>query len=283
MKNVIPWATIWKWLSKTLRYFIIYASAILIVFPIFWMFSTSVKGFGEVLEPHLLPRQFTLEHYRWVLTERPFLSHLKNSLFVSVSVVLVSISISSLGAYSVARFRYPGRKLFAQLVLFTYTVPAILLFIPIFIIIKNIGLLNKLPSLIIADTAFILPFCLWMLIGFVGSLPDEIEEAALIDGCSKLQAFWYVVLPLTAPGIVAAAMFAWVLSWNEFLFASTLINNAELKPLSTGLAWYMSAAVGYERWGPMVAEAVLYIIPGLIVFIFLQRYMVEGLTAGAVK
>jgi ABC-type glycerol-3-phosphate transport system permease component len=157
------------------------------------------------------------------------------------------------------------------------------LLIPVFVIIRNLGLLNKLPALVLADTAFILPFCLWMLIGFVGSLPDEIEEAALIDGCTKLQAFWYVLLPLTAPGMVAASMFAWVLSWNEFLFASTFINSTDLKPLSTGLAWYLGSNIGYERWGPMVAEAVLYIIPGILVFFFLQRYMVEGLTAGSIK
>ncbi len=279
----MTWPKTKRILTETLRYFIIYGATIAILFPIYWMFMSSVKSFGEVLEPTLWPREFTLEHFRWVLTERPFLSHLKNSLIVSVSVVIISIFISSLGAYSIAKFRYPGRTLLAQIVLFTYTVPTILLLIPIFIIIRNLGLLNKLPGLILADTAFILPFCLWLLIGFIGSLPDEIEEAALIDGCTKLQAFRHVLFPLAAPGVVAAAMFAWVLSWNEFLFASTFINSTELKPLSTGLAWYLGSNVGYERWGPMVAEAVLYIIPGLLIFFFLQRFMSEGLTAGAVK
>ncbi len=283
MLGRISWPWVRKWSLKVLRYVIIYAAAIIILFPIYWMMMTSFKSLPEVILPTLLPRQPGLHSYQWVLTQTPFLTNLRNSIIVSSMVVLVSITLSLLGAYSMARFRYPGRQLLSQLVLFAYIVPAILLLVPIFMTVRDLGLLNKLPGLVVADTAFVLPFCLWLLRGFIAGIPVEIEEAALIDGCTKLRAFRHVLLPLTAPGVVAAAMFAWVLSWNEYLFALTFIRSDNLKTLPIRLAWYLSPNVGYERWGPMVAEAVLFMLPGLAVYAFLQRYLVEGLSAGAVK
>ena len=244
---------------------------------------TSVKSLPEVVEPTLWARDPGLHNYQWVLAETPFLTNLRNSLIVSVAATFISITISLLGAYSMAKFRYPGRRLLSRLVLFTYIVPVILLLIPIFMTVRNLGMLNKLSGLVLADTAFILPFCLWLLRGFFGGIPDEIEEAALIDGCTKLQAFWRVLLPLTAPGVVAAAMFAWIRCWNEYLFALTFIRTDELKTLPLRVAWYLSPNIGSERWGPMLAEAILFMLPGLVLYAFLQKYLVEGLTAGAVK
>lgn len=283
MRRQITLPLIQRRLLEVSRRAILYAAAIIIVFPILWQVVVSFKPRDQITSPNLFPRPLILDHYQWVLNETPFLMHLKNSLILSFEVMVISVILGSLAAYGIARFLFTGRKLMSRLVFFAYLVPSILLLVPIYVTLNDLHLLNSLSALVVADTAFVLPFVLVLLVGFFEGIPRELEEAAFIDGCSKLQAFRYVLFPLAAPGIVTAGMFAWVLAWNEFLFALTFTSSEAVQTLPIRLAWYIGAGIGQEIWGPMQAESVLYSLPVIILFFWLQRYLTEGITAGAVK
>lgn len=261
-------------------------ATLVVLFPIIWMLLTSFKTFEELFftnNPSFIPRKPTLVNYWTVLTTTTFLTNLLNSTLVAISTTISTVFLSLFGAYSLSKYRWPGRQTTSRLILFTYMVPAILLIIPIFLTIDRLGLINSLWSLVIIEIAFALPFSIWLLKGFFDGLPDEILDAALIDGCSKLSAFRHVLLPLAAPGIIAATMFTLILSWNDFIWALTFIDSEEKWTLPLRLAWYLGPQVGTERWGPMNAEAMLVALPMFVVFWFLQRYMVEGLSVGSVK
>jgi multiple sugar transport system permease protein len=283
MRRSITWPLVQNRLLEALRYVVLYGSALIIVFPILWIASTSFKTREQVTEPNLLPNPITFDNYAWVLEESPFLLHLRNSVILAAEVMVVSVVLGSMAAYGLARFRFAGRRVISRLVFLAYLVPTILLVVPIYITLSDLNILNTQAALVVADTAFVLPFCLTLLVGFFEGIPRELEEAALVDGCSKLQAFRHILFPLAAPGIMTAAMFAWVLAWNEFLFALTMVHSDGLKTLPIHLSWYRGPSVGFEVWGPMQAEAMLYSLPVILIFLWLQRYLAEGIMGGAVK
>ena len=265
---------------------IYWCAAILLIFtafPFFWMVSTSFKPLREifVFPPYFLPKEFTLANFDRLFEQTRFLIYFKNSIFVSLSAVVVTMAIATAGAYSLTRYKFYGREKIASLILFTYMFAPIMIVIPFYVLIKKIGIANTHLALIMAYTAFCLPFSLWLLRAFFQSIPLVLEEAALVDGATRLRAVFYVILPLALPGIIATAIFTFILAWNDYIFVRILITSDNLKTLSVGIADLYNATV--IDWGMIMSGGMLITIPVLVFFIFIQRYLVQGLTSGAVK
>lgn len=275
-----------RWLSL-LRGPVIYGSAavllILTAFPFFWMISTSFKPLKEIFvyPPYFMPKNFTIANFVRLFEQTRFLTYFKNSLFVSLSAVFFTMILSIAGAYSLTRFRFYGREKIAGLILFTYMFAPIMIVIPFYVMIRKLGLANTHTALILAYTAFCLPFCLWLLRSFFQSIPLSIEEAALTDGAGRIQAIVFIILPLAFPGIIATSIFAFILAWNDYIFVRILITSDELKTLSVGIADLYNATV--IDWGMIMAGGMLITVPVLIFFVFYQRYLIAGWGAGAVK
>ncbi len=258
-----------------------------ILFPIYWIFLVSVIPSKNLLSQDLswlIPREISLQYYKELLATTNFGKYYLNSLVIASITTILTLIVATLGGYSLARLHYPGRNLLGRLILFTYIVPPVLLLIPLFQIITQFHMQNKFIGLIIAYMTFSLPFCLWMLRGFFLSLPASIEEAALIDGASVFGAFYRVVLPLAAPGLVASAMFTFMLCWNEFLFALVFINNDDLKTVPVGVVTrFITTTMVPSDWSKVMAASIMSAIPVYLLFIFLQRFLIQGLAAGSVK
>jgi len=254
-----------------------------VLFPFYWMIVTSLRPNREMYGGHatLLPQQIILDHYRMEINTYRFLVRLGNSLTVAVVTTTMAVIISSLGAFSVTRLRYTGRAVLARSILFIYLIPGSLLFIPLFIIMYSLGLTNTLFSLMITYLTFAVPFCTWMLMGYFKGIPIDMEEAAMIDGCSRVQTLWKVLIPLSAPGLVAAAIFTFTLSWNEFLYALIFITNSNLQTVPVGLAAHIVADI--YMWGPLMAGSVMAAVPVVVLYTAAQRFVVQGMFAGAVK
>jgi multiple sugar transport system permease protein len=251
-------------------------------FPFAWMASTALKPSREIFvtPPSLWPTHVTLDNVSRLFAETRFLSYFRNSLTVSFATVGLTLLVSVPAAYSLTRFRFHGREKIAGLILFTYMFAPIMIIIPFYVVMRFLGLTNTHVGLILAYTAFCLPFNLWLLRTFFQSIPLEIEEAALIDG-SRLQAIIYVVLPLALPGVVATGIFTFILAWNDYIFARVLVSADELKTLPVGIADLYNASV--VDWGMIMAAGLLVIAPVAAVFVFVQKFLVAGLGSGGVK
>jgi multiple sugar transport system permease protein len=252
-------------------------------FPLLWMASTAFKVSNEIFAtpPSLWPRTFTLANIERLFAETRFLTYLLNSLTVALSTAGLTLIVSTPAAYSLTRFRFAGREKLAALILFTYMFAPIMIIIPFYVMMRFLGLNNTHLGLVLAYTAFCLPFNLWLLRTFFQSIPVDIEQAALIDGANRLQAVVYVVVPLALPGVVATGIFTFILAWNDYIFARVLIGADELKTLPVGIADLYNASV--VDWGMIMAAGLLVIVPVLAVFVFIQKYMVAGWGAGGVK
>ena len=266
--------------------FIYWCAAILTMaaaFPFFWMISTSFKPLQEIFvsPPYFLPKDFTLANFVRLFEQTRFLIYFKNSVFVSACTVLLTITIGCAGAYSLTRFRFYGREKIASLILFTYMFAPIMIVIPFYVLIKKLGLANTHIALIMAYTAFCLPFSLWLLRAFFQSIPVALEQAALVDGAKRIHAVVYVILPLAFPGIIATSIFTFILAWNDYIFVRILITSDELKTLSVGIADLYNATV--IDWGMIMSGSMLITVPVLIFFVFVQRYLIAGWGAGAMK
>lgn len=251
--------------------------------PLYWMFITSLKNNTEIYSPDstFWPVNPTLDNYRTLFAETNFLIYFKNSLIVAVVTTFFSLILSALGAYALTRLRFPGRKLFARALVYTYLMPSSLLFIPLLIIIRGIGLQNSLEGLVFAYLGFTVPFCTWLLMGYFMSIPIELEESAMIDGCSRLGVLFRIVLPLTVPALAVVAFFSFTLSWNEFIYASVLVADTSVRTIPTGIPNFIVEDVFF--WGPMMASTLISSLPPLIVYFLFQRFLITGLTLGAVK
>ncbi len=256
----------------------------LIAFPLIWMLVTSIKPQSELflIPPTLLPSEITFEHYWRLIDETPFLTYMKNSIILALSTTAVVIVIATLGAHSLLRFSYPGRERLAQLVLFTYLLPSVVLIIPLYFLMIWIGLANSLISLVIAYTTFSLPYALWLLRSFMAAIPDDLESAALVDGATRMEAFIDVILPQALPGIISTALFTMILAWNEYLYALVLVNTDESRPLTTGVMSILITSFNIE-WSLLMAASVMMSVPLIVAFVFLQKYLTRGFGAGAVK
>ena len=252
-------------------------------FPFFWMLSTSLKESSEVIAspPTLVPRHLTLGNFARLLTETNFATYFGNSLTVSFATVVLTLGVSAVGAYGLTRFRFPGRETIAALILLTYMFAPIMVIIPFYILVKQLGLVNTHLALVLSYTTFCLPFCLWLLRAFFQSVPLELEEAALVDGAHRGRAVWHVVLPLALPGIIAAGIFTFILAWNDFLFALVLISSDELKTLPVGVNDLFNATI--VDWGMIMAAGVMITLPTVGFFAGVQRYLIRGWGSGGLK
>jgi multiple sugar transport system permease protein len=259
------------------------AFALLVLVPFWWIASMSFKTYEQIqfAQSIYVPRPFTWENYRGLWLETRFPLWLRNSAITAVIVTAITTVIACLGGYAVARLRFPGREAVASLILILYLVPPALLFIPLYRVLAELGATNSLAALCLSYPTFTVPFCTWLLIGFFKALPMELEEAALVDGATRLQALRRVLLPLAAPGIVAAAIFAFTLSWNEFLYALVFIQDEKTITGPVGLNLLIYGDVFH--WGQLMAASVITTVPVVVLYMFVQRWMVEGLAAGGVK
>lgn len=256
---------------------------LVVIFPFYWMTVTSLKSEDQMrsLVSMFWPSPFVVDNYRHLLQKTDFVAWFGNSVFVAVSSTVLATAIGTIGAYSLARLRFLGRGFMASATLITYLVPPSILFIPLYAQIRNLGLADSLTGLIAAYPSFTVPFVTWLLMGYFESIPVELEESAMIDGATRFGAFWRVVLPLSAPGVLAAGLYAFTQSWNEFLYALVFITDVKLRTLPVGLSSFITGDV--YGWGFLMAGAVLTTLPVIAAYIYLQKYMVEGLTAGGVK
>lgn len=279
----VPISTIRK--VKTVGFHAGLWSLILIVLlPIIWMIMVSFNRipFDTFLaNPMVFFEGASVDAYRQMLFGTNFPIWFRNSVIVTLGATVLSIVICTFGAYSIGRLRFTGRRTVATFLLLTQMFPLILIAIPIFLIFRDIGLANSLTGLVFAYVAFVLPFAIWMLRGFYENLPESLEEAAMIDGSTRIGAVIRVIVPLSAPAIATTAIFAWIFAWNEFVMVLILVNDPSKKTLPPGLAEWIGQYT--LNWDLLMAGAVGATIPLFIVLLFLQKYIVHGLAEGAVK
>ncbi|MBU6359578.1 MAG: carbohydrate ABC transporter permease [Chloroflexota bacterium] len=268
---------------NTRLYLMLAIYVIVVSFPFYFMALTSLRSQKDVYNKAtmLSPTNLILDNYATVINGSNMQVWLTNSIIVGVSSSAVALVIGVLAAYSLARLRFWGSNTLAKSVLFMYLIPSSLLFIPLYIIISNLQLLNTLWALILAYQTFNVPFTTWMLLGYFRTIPAELEEAALIDGCTRLGVLGRIVLPLSAPGIVTAFIFSFTNSWNEFLYAVVLAQRSELRTLPVGIYSFQIADI--LLWGQIMAAAIIATVPVLALYMLVQRFVVQGLTAGSVK
>jgi N,N'-diacetylchitobiose transport system permease protein len=254
-------------------------------FPIFWMLITSVKTSADInrLVPEFWPHHLTWGGFSEVLTDPIFRDDLLNSLIITLSTVLVSIVIGFLGALAIARFRFAGRRAFVIAVLLVQMIPLTALTIPLSLLLDSAHLKNTLFGVILAYLMFTMPFTVWTLRTFIANIPRELDEAALIDGCNRWQVFYKIILPLVAPGLIATGVYGWVLAWNEFVVANTLLLDDRKQTLMVYLLQFQSSPTHGADYGGLMAAATLTSLPVVVLFVIFQSRISAGLTSGAVK
>jgi multiple sugar transport system permease protein len=256
------------------------------LFPFYHMALTSVKKDRELYDraavPLLIQQGPTLEHYNKLITESSFLTWTKNSLLVTILATTVSLVIGTAAAYALARLKFFGVGSFGTGIFVTYLVPTSLLFLPLAQVVNWLGLADSKWSLVVTYPTFLVPFCTWLLMGYFRTVPKEVEECAMVDGATRIQALVRIVLPIAIPGLVCAALFAFTLSWNEFIYALTFTSSSEEITASVGVTSELIRGDIYF-WGQLMAGAVLGSVPIVILYVFFLDYYVSGLTAGAVK
>ncbi|MDR6881356.1 carbohydrate ABC transporter permease [Bacillus sp. 3255] len=262
------------------------ALAVLLVFalfPLYWMLNTSFKSNGEIynMTPTFWPKQFSVTAYAKLITEKNFLVNIKNSLIVSVAVAFVSIIVSMLAAYAISKLRFIGRSLISRGILYAYLMPRAVLFIPLYMLVSSIGLNNSIYGLMLIYPTITIPYATWMLISYFKSIPVEIEEAAMIDGCSRARTMLNIIFPLAAPGIAATFIFAFTLCWSEYLYALVVVTKGTDKTITLGLSDMIVGDV--FAWGPLMGGSIIASIPVIIMYLFTSKYMVSGMTVGGVK
>ncbi|KGM35589.1 carbohydrate ABC transporter permease [Inquilinus limosus] len=258
------------------------------VLPMAWMLLTSVKTQFAALQypPEWIPSNPTLEQYTRLLSPanevgQEFLHYLLNSIMVSTATTILGVAIAVPAAYAFSRFRFPGRKLLFYAVLVRNMFPAVVFLMPLFIMMKAMGLVNTAWSLILTYLTFGLPLSIWLLKGFYDNIPPQLEQAARIDGATRFQAFLLVVMPLSTPGIIATAIYSFVLAWNEYVYALTFINDKSKLTLPVGLERFFTEYA--TNWPGLMAASFIMSVPVVVLFLVLQKYFVRALTEGAVK
>jgi multiple sugar transport system permease protein len=256
------------------------------LFPFYHMTLTSLKTDAELYDrgsvPLLIRQGVTLEHYKKLLWETAFLTWTKNSLMVTVIATSVSVVIGTIAAYALARLRFFGVSSFGTGIFVTYLVPTSLLFLPLAQVVNWLGLADSKWSLVVTYPTFLVPFCTWLLMGYFRTVPKEVEECAMVDGATRIQALFRIVLPIAIPGLVCAILFAFTLSWNEFIYALTFTSSSDEFTAAVGVTSELIRGDIYF-WGSLMAGAVLGSVPIVILYVFFLDYYVSGLTAGAVK
>jgi N,N'-diacetylchitobiose transport system permease protein len=256
--------------------------AILMIFPVYWVLNTALKPSNDVLDytPSFLPNHPTFDNFVSAIKAPLFLQDLLNGLIVTLCAVLGALVVGFLAALAIARFQFYGRKGIILVILAVQLVPFLALLIPLFLMLQKAHLTNSLIGVSITYLVLILPYTVWTLRGFIAGIPRELDEAALIDGCSRFQVFWRIILPLTGPGLVATSVYGFIQAWNEFIIVNTLNSPAK----QNLMAWLLqNQTTRGTTWGPLMAGAIITSVPVVIFFLLIQRNIATGLTAGAVK
>ena len=272
-----------KKLFKCLRLVLVAICLVIALFPIYWMLNTSFKTQFEMYQkvPTFIPKKPTLEGYVHLLTQTPFLNALKNSFLVALVCATLSIILGYPVSYAVARLEFYGRKKISKLILFSYLIPSSVLYIPLFLLVSKLNLTDHYLGLMLIYPTFTLPYVSWMLIPHVRSVSKSIEEAATVDGCTKLQCMYRIVFPLATPGIISTFIFAFSLCWGEYLYALVNVSSSEMKTFPLVISSLIFGDI--YPWNQIMAGAVLACIPILLVYIFFSNLMVSGATDGGVK
>ncbi|GAA4462461.1 carbohydrate ABC transporter permease [Phytohabitans houttuyneae] len=255
---------------------------IVMAFPVYWVLNTAFKPASEVLSftPSFWPENPTLDNFRSAIKAPFFLVDLRNGLIITTTAVAGAIVVGFLAALAIARFRFYGRRALIMVVLGVQLVPLLALLIPLYLMLNRANLTNSLVGVSITYLVLILPYTVWTLRGFIAAVPRELDEAALVDGCSRWQTFYRIILPLTGPGLVATSIYGFIQAWNEFIIINTL-NNPETQNL---MAWLLQNQTNRgTAWGPLMAGALITSLPVVVFFLAIQRNIAVGLTAGAVK
>ncbi|MBM7094852.1 MULTISPECIES: carbohydrate ABC transporter permease [Alteribacter] len=273
--------------KTTFQKVLIYAAAIFVfvvsMFPFWWMVISSLKPSSEIFSsvPTFWPHDITFQHYYNIFVRANFWVYFTNSLMVAGTVTLLGTGIAALAGYAIGRFNIKGKNAILLMILSVQMFPLVVMIIPLFIVMSRLGLVNSLVGLVIVYLTFALPFCIWMMRSYFASIPVEIEEAAMIDGCTRMQAFRKVIFPLAWPGVSATSIFAFITAWNEFVFAVTFIQDDSLRTLPLALQQFFSRFTA--DFGGLMAASTIATIPVLLFFIFFQGKMTKGLVQGSVN
>ena len=268
-------------LLNLLAYSLLVLAIVIIFFPLAWMVTVSVRPNLEVMKmpPDWIPQVFTLEGYAKIFTNKRFMVVFVNTIVVSLIVTALSLVLGAMAAYALARFKFVGQRAVLMFLITTQMFPLVLLCIPYFRIFITLGLYDTRTSLVIVYLTFTLPFCVLMLRSYFINIPRDIEEAAMVDGCSRIGAIFRTLIPMSYPAFIGAGLYTFLLAWNEFLFAVVLIESWENRVLT--MAIYSLMAEFVTEWNTMMAFSVLASLPLVVAFVFLQKFMVQGMTAGA--
>ena len=267
--------------QEALKLLLILAFVFVAIFPIYWMISSAFRTLSGLAKPTLFPKPISIGYFRTILRFTPFFSFLKNSLIVGLGTVLLNLVVGSMAAHSLARMRFRGKVLLARGILLTYVFPKMVIIVPLFVTIVKLRMLNTYIGLIITYVVFTFPFSVWMLTAFFKKIPKELEECAHIDGASNFRTYVQIVLPLSTPGLAAAAIFTFLATWKEFLYAFLLLNKEGRRTLTVGMYGFIGSEV--LEWGEMLAFNTLMVLPVIGFFLLLQSGFIQGRTAGAVK
>jgi multiple sugar transport system permease protein len=272
--------------TKILMHVLLLPFLLFALFPFYHMTMTSLKQDKELYDRYAVPLIIkqgpTLDHYMKLLGETEFLTWTKNSLLVTAVATTASVVIATVAAYALSRLKFRGVNAFGTGIFVTYLVPTSLLFLPLAQVVNWLGLADSKWALIVTYPTFLVPFCTWLLMGYFRTVPKEVEECAMVDGATRMQALWRIVLPIAIPGLVCAILFAFTLSWNEFIYALTFTSSSDQITASVGVTSELIRGDIYF-WGELMAGAILGSVPIVILYVFFLDYYVSGLTAGAVK
>jgi ABC-type glycerol-3-phosphate transport system permease component len=269
------------------RHAIVYGFGMLIVLfstlPLLWGVSTALKVQSEVyaFPPVWIPNTITFENFVAVAKNPTMIRAFLNTLVIASATTLAALVVGVLGGYGFSRYRFPGRNTLLWSVLFTKLFPRVVVIVPFFVTLRNLQIMNTYQGLVLVYLMVTFPVAIWLLKGFFDKIPVEIEEAAIVDGCSLPRLLWEIIIPMSRPALVAVAMYSFILAWNEFLFALVFTTGLERRPLSVALAFFIDE--NGIRWGELMAASVVMSLPAILVFTFSQRLLVRGLSEGAIK
>lgn len=271
-------------LAGPLTYAVLIVFAVFCLFPLLWMIDTALKPMAEVMSttPTFVIKNPTLDNFRAVLFDSQFTVYFRNSMIVATASTIVTLVVSIFASYALSRWHDLAiSQLMAGALIVSQMIPGVLLLIPLYVLMRNLDLLSTYTALIVVYCTFMIPLVTFMLKGFFDAIPRELEDAAEMDGCSRLGFIGRILIPLSAPGIMATAVFAFIAAWNEFMFGYVLINDDARRTLTPGIMIFKGSH--QTDWGSLTAASVLAVVPVAIGFVYLQRFLVEGLSAGAVK
>ena len=272
-----------KKIVKILSRVFIILCVIVSMAPLYWMVNTSLKPQAEIYSatPSLFPQNLTTESYTYLLTETNFLSGVKNSLIIAIVVSLFSIVIAYPAAYAIARLKFKGKKLFSKSILMTYLLPTSVLYIPLYILVSQVGLTDNILGLLLIYPTFTLPYVAWVLIPHIQSIPYDLDEAAIVDGCSRFRVMYQIIFPLALPGIVSTTIFAFAMCWGEYMYALVNITSESIMTFPLVISGLIFGDM--YPWGQLMAGAILACVPIVIIYMLASSSLVGGKTAGGVK